>query len=323
MLFDAFRFSSTVETNLRSFAVFAVLLSLTLMVGSMVGGMAGVWIGLSLHLGLTAAVTWFSKEIILWMTDARTVKEGETPEGFDLCEMINRLRQEPHINLSVMPQVCILETEQKNAFATGRHQRHAAIAVTRGLLQAIRRGAKNPTEAKCLIEAVLLHELGHIVNQDILIRAVASILAGSICQMSQAFYEKKREKEASHPIGRFFMFYCLIPLSATLLSLCLSRTRELAADDVAAKCGHAKDLAGALSLLKDDPHRGEIRSPILDTFARMMCASTDPTEDQRIATQLKASETGFLRKCYLQYLAWNSTHPPIEERIERMKTWTP
>lgn len=318
-----FKLSPNTETTIKSLLLFAAIITAVGFIGSLVAGTAGMIASFVTTIGLSFGVMWYSREIALWIMNAKEIKPGDEPEGFDLYTMIDTLRQYPQINLKVMPKVCIMETEAKNAFATGRHQRHTAIAITTGLLRQAKKHTKGDmVAAKKLISAILLHELGHIVHNDIAIKTAASILMGGIRLLSESLYEQRKRKDSSHrsawvTIAEFMLFYLIVPFIGNLLVLSLSRTREYAADDMAAECGKAADLAEAFELLKKPDPAAETKQ--MRSLSSMMCASLNPEGDQKIADSIKSPDIGWFKYSGLIILRALSTHPPLEARISRMK----
>lgn len=337
------KMSPTTETNLKSLLIMSLLLSFAGLIGSLVAGTSGLIVSLGFSAALPAVVFWFSREIAIWSMNAKEVKPGEITEGFDLNAIIENLRHEDAVNLTVMPKVCVMDTEAKNAFATGRSQGHAAIAITRGLLKEAKRYAKDDMEhAQRLIEAILLHELGHIVNGDIATKTVASVMTGSIRVLSESLYKQRVKQRDAKPntnfpkgkqqdttqntkpslfsrVGEYLLFNWIVPYSGKLLGLCLSRTREFAADDMAAKCGRAKDMAEAFELLRKPGEKGcHHHSTQMEAFAGMMCASLNPVADQQRAERLKSKNIGHFEALSLRISGLFSTHPPLDDRIKRM-----
>lgn len=339
------KISPTAETNIKSSLVLAGVMTMVGVLGSFVAGTAGVIGGIGLTFVISAATMWFSRELALWLMNANEVKPEEKPEGFDLRTMIDKLRQEKAIDLKVMPKVCIINSNTKNAFATGRHSGHTAIAITTGLLKAAKDQAKGDMKkANRWIEAIMLHELGHIVNGDIATKTVASILVGSVRVMSESLYkqraqnrqaekkgknkaDKNEAKDIQKPVerswlgnfGEYLVFNWIIPYTGSLLALCLSRTREYAADDVAAKCDRAKDMAEAFELLRKPIEGCQDHSPQMKGFSAMMCASLNPEADQKVADRLSSPEVGFFESLSLNISQLFSTHPPLDARIKRMR----
>tara|TARA_R110002110_G_scaffold404606_1_gene623134 strand:+ start:162615 stop:163673 length:1059 start_codon:yes stop_codon:yes gene_type:complete len=329
-----FTISPTTETNLRSLAVFAGILTLAGFVGSFVAAGTGIIASLALTITCSATVLWFSREIALWLMNAKEIKANEKPEGFDLVSMVEALRVNPEIQLKTMPKICIIESDKINAFATGRHQNHTAIAITTGLLKKAKEKANGDMAlANKWIKAIWCHELGHIVNHDIATKTTISIFASALRIFSESIYKQRRaredsnkhkdEKEVKSPsflqkMGEYILLYWLVPFSGTLLSLSLSRTREFAADDVARKCGHGQDLADAFdNLLRDTKNNGDHGSRNIDALASMMCMSMDAATDTQTSEALKTEKSWVSWTC-LQYKQFTATHPPIQDRIERL-----
>ncbi|MBS0286899.1 MAG: M48 family metalloprotease [Proteobacteria bacterium] len=343
------KISPTAETNIKSALTLAALMTMIGTIGSFVAGTSGILISTGITFGIAALSMWYARELSLWLMSAKEIAPDAKPEGFDLHNMVDKLRKLEHVNLPVMPKVCIIESKTKNAFATGRHQGHTAIAITTGLLQEAKNHAKgNMADANRWIEAILLHELGHIVNRDIATKTAASIMVSSVRLLSESLYEqrlKQRQEQANQKskenakakkegkevkesnespsvlrnIAEYLLFNWVIPYTGTLVSLCLSRTREFAADDMAAKCGRAKDMAQAFELLrkpceKDHDHA----TKRMETLSAMMCASLNPEADQQIANQLKDPQVGTFKSMYLSVQKAFSTHPALDDRIERM-----
>jgi len=325
------RISPSLETNLKTTLVLAGMMALIATVGSLVAGAAGIYFSLAFSASITALTMWYSKELVMWLMGAKEIGVNgvdPTPEGFDLNAMVETLRQQPAINLSVKPTVCIIQDDKMlNAFATGRHQRHTAIAITTGLLKKAKEWAKGDMAlASRWIEAIWCHELGHIVNSDIQTKTAASIMVGSVRLLSESIYHQRRnrqqgqneERSWSRAIAEFALFYLVIPFTSTLLGLWLSRTREYAADDMAAKCGRANDLAQAFELLRDIPENHS-DSPSLDALSSMMCLGLNPGHDQAIHTQLQDNNIGWLTWSWVKTKEMFSTHPALDARIARMQ----
>ncbi len=327
------RLSATTETTIKSTLVLAAVMAVIGTLGSFVAGSMGVYFGLAFTFCISFATMWYSREIAIWLTGGREIKADEHPEGFDLVKMVDSLRHEEAINLKVMPKIYIIDSNTKNAFATGRHQGHSAIAVTKGLLQgALKYADSDRDKANRLVEAILIHELGHIVNNDIAVKTAASIMVGSIRILSEYLYNQRRSTRQSFDsknqnskgsvfflIAEYLIFNLVIPYIGILLGLCLSRTRECAADDMTAKCGRAQDMAEALSMLREVKDPKKVHSPQMEALSNMMCASLTPERDQQIADNLNSPNTGRLKAFALYISNAFSTHPPLNARIERLQ----
>jgi len=193
-----------------------------------------------------------------------------------------------------MPKVYIIDNATPNAFATGRNPEHAAVAVTRGIVNLLTREE---------LSGVLGHELAHIKHRDILIGTIAATVAGAIsmlanmAQWSMYFGGRRDDREGGHPAVAIIMMI-LAPIAAMLIQMAISRSREYLADEGGAKiAGNPISLAKALGKL----HKG----------VQMMPMDANPaTAHMFIVSPLSGG--GFLTLF--------STHPPIEERIKRLES---
>jgi heat shock protein HtpX len=193
-----------------------------------------------------------------------------------------------------MPRVYIIPEESPNAFATGRNPEHAAVAVTQGILRLL-----TPTELK----GVLAHEIGHVRNRDILIQSIAATLGGAIMVLADmvrwsAIFGGSRDSEeggSNALAGLLFAF--LAPIAAMLIQMAISRSREYIADETGARlCHNPESLARALEKLA----YGTQQIPM---------EANPATENMFIVSPLTGGGL----------LSLFSTHPPIEERIARLR----
>jgi heat shock protein HtpX len=275
---------------LRTTVLLAALTALFLVIGGAIGGNQGLFIAFVFALLMNFASYWFSDKIVLSMYGAREVSLNEAP---DLYRLVKRLAQRAGIP---MPRVYIIPSDAPNAFATGRNPQHGAVAVTEGILRML------DTDE---LAGVLAHELGHIRNRDTLIMTVAATLAGAItmlahmAQWGAIFGFGRRDEEDSGGggiLGLLFMAI-LAPIAATLIQLAISRSREYFADSTgAAVAGSPSGLARALEKL----HYASQRLPMDANPATAHLFIVNPLTG------------GSLLNLF-------STHPPIEERIRRLR----
>jgi heat shock protein HtpX len=342
-IFNYSFFSSTTETNFKSALIFAAFTTLAGLAGSLAGGTTGIYLSLSFTVISSLLMMYYSREIVLWIFRAKEVQQdkdgSEETLGFSLYKMINTLKDHPAIDLDVTPKICIIESEQLNAFATGRSKRHAAVAITKGLLKkALEKTNGDLQAASRLIEAIWCHELGHLVHYDIATNTIASIIGAVIKLLSYKAYDIRRAQRITNDetnankqapqntwkkvILEYGLFYIAIPFTVTLLGLALSRTREYAADDTAAHCGRASDLADALTLLKDVDHsKPKENHPQMEAFSSLMCASLDHKHDEDIARALEDKNIGWGEWFFLKFKEVRSTHPLLDDRIERLRMY--
>ena len=209
----------------------AFMTALFMGVGYLVGGQQGMVIAFFAALAMNIFTYWNSDKMVLRMHGAREVDERSAPE---LVAMVKDLADNAGLP---MPKVYILETDQPNAFATGRNPDNAAVAASRGLLD--RLSAEE-------VAGVMAHELAHIQNRDILIMTITATFAGAISMLANfaLFFRNDRS-----PFGAVGALVAMIvaPFAAMLVQMAISRTREYAADRRGAEiCGHPEWLASAL-----------------------------------------------------------------------------
>ncbi len=272
---------------LKTGLLLAALTALALVVGQQLGGTTGMLIAGAFMLATNFGSYWFSDSIALKMHGAREVAPDELPW---LHEMVERLSARGGIP---KPRVYFMDVPFANAFATGRNPEHAAIAVTRGLVQILDRRE---------LEGVVAHELGHVKNRDTLISTIAATLAGVISYAAQmafwfagSLFGRGDDDEGglADMLGGLGLLL-VAPLTATLLQMAVSRSREFGADAAGAElCGDPLALASALQKLE----RGaEVmpydRSPAtahlfivnpLSGKAMMKLFSTHPATEDRVA----------------------------------------
>jgi heat shock protein HtpX len=275
---------------LRTTVLLAALTALFLVIGGAIGGNQGLFIAFVFALLMNFASYWFSDKIVLSMYGAREVSLNEAP---DLYRLVQRLAQRAGIP---MPRVYIIPSDAPNAFATGRNPQHGAVAVTEGILRML------DTDE---LAGVLAHELGHIRNRDTLIMTVAATLAGAItmlahmAQWGAIFGFGRRDDEDSGGGGMLGLLFMAIlaPIAATLIQLAISRGREYFADSTgAAVAGSPSGLARALEKL----HYASQRLPMDANPATAHLFIVNPLTGGSLVNLF-------------------STHPPIEERIRRLR----
>ena len=268
---------------LRTTALMAALIVLFALVGRAIGGDSGMIIAFLFAVALNFGSYWFSDKIILKMYKAREVQRADAPELYD---MVDRLRIKAQLP---MPRVYVIPSDQPNAFATGRNPQHAAVAVTNGITRLL-----DPTE----LEGVMAHELAHIKNRDILTSTIAATVAAAITMIARFGFFFGGNRDRGGAAAQIAMLI-LAPIAAMLIQMAISRSREFAADrDGAAICGNPMALAGALARLE----RGVELSPM---------DANPSTAHMFIINPFSGAMSG-LRTLF-------STHPPTEQRIERLR----
>lgn len=264
------------------------LTGLLVVFGNYFGGTQGMMIAFLFALVMNFGAYWFSDKIVLAIYKARQVTEAEAPELVSLVRSLSQRARLP------MPKVWIVPSPAPNAFATGRNPQHAAVAVTEGLLQIMNRDQ---------LEGVLAHELGHVTNRDTLISAVAATLAGVIMMLANmarwaAFFGGGRDDEdRGGGILGLLAMAILAPIAALLIQMAISRTREFVADATAARLTK-KPLALASAL------------------ERLQVAAERIPLDANPATSHMFIVNPLSGKSLVRLF---STHPPVEERVKRLR----
>lgn len=265
------------------------MMVLLIIVGSLLGGEQGMIMAFVISLVLNFGSYWFSDKIVLRMYHAVEVTEAENPRYYATVANLASAAGLP------MPKVYVIPGDGMNAFATGRNPQHAAVAATEGLLRTLQ-----PDE----LEGVIAHELAHIKHRDILTGTIAATLVGTITFIARMagwaamFGGGDRDRRSSNGFADLAMLI-LAPIAAILVQMAISRSREFAADAGAAQItGRPLSLANALRRLEQAAER---REPV---------AATPATAHMFIVNPLRG---GGVMKLF-------STHPPIEERIERLTT---
>src|SRR5580704_12035119 len=214
---------------------------LLVVVGGAIAGQQGMEIAFAFAAITNLISYWFSDKIVLRMYNAREATEAEAPQLYAVTRDLAMRMNMP------MPKVYIIPSEAPNAFATGRNPNHAAVAATEGILRLLTRDE---------LMGVMAHELGHVHNRDILIGTIAAAIAGAIsmiahmAQWAMIFGGGRRERNGGGGIAAIAMII-LAPISALLIQMAISRSREYQADASGARIsGNPMALASALKKLE-------------------------------------------------------------------------
>ena len=225
----------------RTALLLAGLTGLFMGVGYLIGGANGAAIALLVAAATNMFAYWNSDRMVLSMYGAHEVDARTAPE---LHRLVAELAGRAGLP---MPRVFLMDNPQPNAFATGRNPENAAVAVTTGLVQSLRREE---------LAGVIAHELAHIKHHDTLLMTVTATVAGAISMLAQfgMFFGGNRNNNGGF-IGSLAMMI-LAPLGAMLVQMAISRTREYAADDLGARiCGQPMWLASALAKIANAAHQ--------------------------------------------------------------------
>jgi len=271
---------------LKTAILMAAITALFMVLGNMWGGQSGMMIALLIALGLNFFSYWFSDKIVLRMTNAREVDETTAPQ---FVRMVRELATRAGLP---MPRVYLIDEQAPNAFATGRNPSHAAVAATTGIIRLL---------SERELRGVMAHELAHVRHRDILISTISATMAGAIgmlANFAMFFGGRSSDGRPSNPVAGILVAI-LAPLAASLIQMAISRAREFEADRGGAEIsGDPQSLASALQKI----HHYAQGIP-------MMAVERHPeTAQMMIMNPLSA---GGLRGLF-------STHPPTEERVERL-----
>jgi len=218
---------------LRTALLFATLTFLFMLVGLAVAGLAGMLIALLFSLVTNLLAYWNSDRLVLRMQNAVPLNPAQAPEIYDIVADLARRAALP------MPKLYLIESIQPNAFATGRSPRHAALAISRGLIMHL---------TKDELAAVIAHELAHIRSRDTMVMAMSATFAGAVSILAQfgLFFGGRSSTSPFGPVGALIAII-VAPIAAILVQLAVSRTREYEADRQGAQIsGDPLALASAL-----------------------------------------------------------------------------
>lgn len=277
-------------SQLKTALLLGLLTGLILLLGGAMGGRGGLYVAFILALMMNVGSYWFSDRIVLSMYGARELSPADAPA---LHAMVEELAHNAGIP---KPRVAIIPQEAPNAFATGRGPEHAVVAVTQGIMRLL-----TPEELK----GVLAHEIGHVKNRDILIQSIAATLAGVIMYVASMIkwaalfgFGGNDEEEGSNPIAAIGLAI-IAPIAAMLIQMAISRSREYLADETGAQLSGTPDkLASALEKLT--------------SWSQQV-----PMQDGNPATAHMFIVNPFSGQ---QIAQWFSTHPPVEERVSRLRS---
>lgn len=273
---------------LKTAILLGALTGLLVGLGYIIGGSQMAIVALIFAGVMNFFAYWFSDQLALRMAGAREVSPQEEPRLHAIVEDVAMLAGVPK------PRVYVVQNESPNAFATGRDPQHAAVAVTTGIQRIL-------TERE--LRAVIGHEIGHVKNRDILISSVAATIAGAISYIQTMLFWSSMIGGRRNGGNILFAFVAamIAALAAAILQMAISRTREFAADRSGAEYTNDPEaLASALAKL----HNGVQMRPMPQN------AGTEATASLYIVHPFRAGEG--LSRLF-------STHPPVEERIKRLR----
>jgi heat shock protein HtpX len=278
---------STFGATLRTTILMASLSGLLVVIGFLIGGASTALFFLLMAFAINFFAYFFSDKMALKMSGAKPVSQSEAPKLYTAVEELTARAGLP------MPRLYVIPQDQPNAFATGRNPKHSAVACTRGILNLL---------SDDELRGVLAHELTHIRNRDILIQSVASAIGAAITYIAYMllWFGGDEDSGPLAIVGQLAIFL-LAPIAASIIQLAISRQREYAADAGGAEiCGNPESLASALLRLE----QGAAAMPMQVNQAAEPLYIVKPFSAKGVAGLF-------------------STHPPIEERVKRLRQMRP
>jgi len=281
-----------IKNTIKTYTLMAALGGLLIVAGGYLGGGSGAFIGLAIGLVFVGGSYWFSDKIAIKASRAQPLDEVEAPGIYRMVRELTTAANMP------MPRLYITPDQQPNAFATGRNERTAVVAVTQGITQIL-------TEDE--LRGVISHELAHIRNKDILIGSVAAAIAMGITFMARMLMWGAMfggmgggdDEGGGNPLGALALMI-LAPIAAMMLQTAISRSREYEADRLGARLsGSGEPLARALEKL----HNASQKVPMNINPAQAQAYIVNPLTGRNVA----------FRNLF-------TTHPPVEERIARLRS---
>ncbi len=277
---------SNFAAGIRTTLLLGGLTGLLVVIGALIGGPETALLFLLMAAVMNLGVYWFSDKIALKMSGAQPMAEEEAPRIYEMVRELTTRAKMPMPRLYVIPQA------QPNAFATGRSPEKAAVALTAGITKLL-----SPDE----LRGVIAHELAHIRNRDTLIQSVAATIGGAISYLGYMLLWFGGDDESPLSLIASLVLVLLAPIAATIIQLAISRQREYSADATGAQfSGNPESLASALLRLEE----GSKALPMQVNQATECLYIVKPFAGKGLASLF-------------------STHPPIEERVRRLREMRP
>ena len=277
--------------TIKTAMLMALLMTIMVAMGGAFGGESGATIMLIIAVAMNFFTYWFSDKMVLSTYGAKEIGPQDAPELYHMVEDLAKRAELP------MPRLCIINSNEPNAFATGRNPDHAAVAVTTGIMRAL-----NYNE----LSGVIAHELSHVKHRDILISSIAATFATMIswaAQMAQwaAIFGSRSDDDDNGGLVGTLATIIIAPFAAMLIQMAISRSREYAADKSGGEiCGNPNYLADALEKIE-----------YYTMNSRPMEQATPATSHLFIINPLKNSGRTLMNLF--------STHPLTEDRIARLR----
>ena len=278
-----------ITNQIKTAMLLALLTGLMLGAGQLIGGTVGLTIALVIAIAINFGSFWFSSKIVLSMYHAQ---KADRTQHRELHEMVEEIAAQAGIP---KPEVYVIPTESANAFATGRSPKNSVVACTQGIMKLL---------SKEELKGVIAHEISHVKNRDVLVTTIAATIAGVIsyiammAQWAAIIGGLGRDDEGSENIIGMIAFAIITPLIAAIIQLAISRSREYLADSTGAKTIHNSEyLARALEKLEHSASKNPMR------------LGNQATSSLFIVNPFKGGLASLL-----------STHPPMKERVKRLRS---
>ena len=272
--------------RIKTFMLMTLLTVVFILLGGMIAGEDGIIMAFGFALVINFFSYWYSDKIAIKMTRSEPLKESEAPEIYEMVRELTKKADLP------MPELYLTPSGQPNAFAAGRNPANAAVALTKGIINLL---------DKEELEAVIAHELSHVKNRDTLISTIAAVMAGALAFLARMgrFRMLFGGRRGRNKGGALLQVIALIfaPLAAILIRMAISRSREYLADQTGAEItGNPEGLASALQKMQTRVQRNPMKV-------------NEATSHMFILNPLSARG---MSKLF-------STHPPVEERINKLR----
>lgn len=282
-------FKNQFQNNFKTFLLMAITFAIVGVLGYAIalkfGNINYLYLFLIIGIVQNIIAYWFSGYFAIKGSGAVKV-DVNTPEGAMLQRTVDRLSQMADLP---SPEVYIIPDDGMNAFATGRNKNHAKVAATRGLLQKLSQDE---------LDGVMAHELAHVGNKDILISSVVAIMAGIITHMIYIFASRDDQGRSNPIVGILVMLFT--PFVGLMIQMAVSRSREFQADATAAK-------------ITNTPQG------LINALQKIHANNTEPLLHAKESMAHMYIANPFSEGKKFSFGKFFMTHPPVEERVEKLK----